>query len=83
MKVTSFQRTSPQNHPNDTIFMNALHLGLYWPSACASLTDFPTSSAFCLHVGFPGCTTCRVPTWYDMIWWTILTCTQKLTRSQL
>jgi len=28
-KLTSFRRTSPQNHPDDAILANALHHGLF------------------------------------------------------
>jgi len=37
MKLTCFRRTSPQNHPEDTILRTHCIRNCYWPSACTVL----------------------------------------------
>jgi len=69
MKLASFRRVSPQLHCNDAMFLNTLYIREYTGlQAALGITDFTTSSAFCLHVGFPTSTPRLVPGVYALPW---------------
>jgi len=52
----SFHRINPQHRRNDAIFSTTLYIREYTGHQSAlGITDFPSSSAFCLYVGFPTC----------------------------